>query len=112
MANGVFQEVYMNYLLASYTHDDIDALFGQWSMSLWKHDYPIIPLLMKFFMDGESIPMILHLIKEAPDFKGFIESCTIKKATLWKDTPLYKCLDSTRILMVGLLCDTSITASM
>jgi hypothetical protein len=84
VANGVFQEVYMNYLLAGHTHDDINALFGRWSVRLQKHDYPIIPLLMKFFMDEESIPMIPHLIKEVPDFKGFIDSCICKKGNTFE----------------------------
>jgi hypothetical protein len=34
---------------------------------------------MKSFMDGESIPVIPHLIEEVPDFKGFINSFICKK---------------------------------
>ena len=79
VANGVFREVYMNFMLVGHTHKDIDALFGLWSMRLQKHDYPTMPLLMKSFMDGESIPMIPHLIKEVPDFKGFIDTFICKK---------------------------------
>jgi hypothetical protein len=79
VANGVFREVYVNFMLVGHTHEDIDALFGRWSMRLRKHDYPTVPLLMKSFMDGESIPVILHLIEEVPDFKGFINSCICKK---------------------------------
>jgi hypothetical protein len=48
-------------------------------MRLQKHDYPTVPLLMKSFMDGESIPVILHLIEEVPDFMGFIDSFICKK---------------------------------
>jgi hypothetical protein len=48
-------------------------------MRLRKHDYPTIPLLMKSIMDGESIPVILHLIEEVLDFEGFIDSCICKK---------------------------------
>jgi hypothetical protein len=29
-ANGVFREVYMNFMLVGHTHEDIDALFGRW----------------------------------------------------------------------------------
>ena len=36
------------------------------------NNYPTIPLVMKSFMDAESIPVIPHLIEEVPDFKGFI----------------------------------------
>jgi hypothetical protein len=79
VANGVFQEVDMNFMLFGHTHEDIDALFGRWNMRLCKHDYPTVPLLMKSLMDGESIPVILHLIEEVPNFKGFIDSCSYKK---------------------------------
>jgi hypothetical protein len=112
VANAVFWEVYVNFMLVGHTHEDIDALFGQWSMRLRKHDYPRVPLLMKSFMDGESIPVIPHLIEEVLDFKGFIDNCIYKKAKLWKDTPPHKRLNSTKILMVGLLCSTSITVQM
>jgi hypothetical protein len=79
VANVVFREVYVNFMLVGHIHEDIDALFGRWSMRLQKHDYPTVPLLMKSFMDGESIPVIPHLIKEVPDFKGFIDSFIYKK---------------------------------
>jgi hypothetical protein len=71
--------VYVNFMLVGYMHEDIDALFGRWSMKLRKHDYPTVPLLMKSFMDGESIPVVPHLIQEVPDFKGFIDPCICKK---------------------------------
>jgi hypothetical protein len=32
VANDVFREVYMNFMLVGHTHEDIDALFGRWSM--------------------------------------------------------------------------------
>ena len=69
----------MNFMLVGHTYEDIDALFGQWSMRLHKHDYPIVPLLMKSFMDGKSIHVSLHLIEEVLNFKGFINSCIYKK---------------------------------
>ena len=34
---------------------------------------PYNSVLMKSFMDVESIPTIPHLMKEVADFKGFIE---------------------------------------
>ena len=63
----------MNYMLVGHTHDDIDALFGQWSMKLRKDDYPTIPFLIKSFMDAEFEPVIPHFIEEVPDFKGFVD---------------------------------------
>jgi hypothetical protein len=41
-------------------------------MALKKEYFPTIPLLMKSFMEVESIPTIPHLIEEVPNFKGFI----------------------------------------
>ena len=71
--HGVFQEVYINFLIVGHTHDDIDALFGRWSYKLTGTDYPTLPLLMKSFMDTESQPVIPHLIEEVLDFKKFVE---------------------------------------
>jgi hypothetical protein len=75
VAKGIFREVYVNFMLVGHTHDDIDALFGRWSMLLKKDNFPTIPLLMKSFMEVESIPTIPHLIEEVPDFKGLIAGC-------------------------------------
>ena len=62
----------MNFMIVDHTHDDIDALFGRWSMDLKKENFPTIPALMKSFMDVDSISTIPHLIEEVPDFKAFI----------------------------------------
>ena len=70
----------MNFMLVGHTHDDIDALFGRWSMALRKEDFPTIPLLMKSFMKNETVPTIPHLIKEVPDFKKFIEGSMLDGA--------------------------------
>jgi len=59
-------------MIIGYTHDDIDALFWGWNMLLKKESFPIVPVLMKSFMDVESSPTILHSIKEVPNFKGLI----------------------------------------
>ena len=74
VAKRIFREVYVNFMLVGHTHDDIDALFGRWSMALRRADFPTIPLLMKSFMKNESVPTIPHLIQEVPDFKKFIEN--------------------------------------
>ena len=73
VANKIFREVYVNFMIVGHTHDDIDALFGRWSMALKKESFPTIPLLMKSFMDVEAVLTIPHLIEEVPDFKKFIE---------------------------------------
>ena len=74
VANKIFREVYVNFMIVGHTHDDIDALFGRWSMALKKESSPTIPLLMKSFMDIETVPTIPHLIEEVPNFKKFIEN--------------------------------------
>ena len=79
VAKRIFREVYVNFMIKGYTHDDIDALFGRWSMLLKKENFPTIPALMKSFIDMESIPTIPHLIEEAPDFKNFIEGAILDK---------------------------------
>ena len=71
--HGVFQEVYINFLIVGHTHDDIDALFGKWSYKLRGTNYPTLSLLMKSFMDTESRPVIPHFIEEVPDFKKFVK---------------------------------------
>lgn len=72
VANRIFLEVYVNFKLVGHTHNDIDELFGRWSMLLKKNNFFIIPLLMKSFMDMESIAIIPHLVEEVPGLKGFI----------------------------------------
>jgi hypothetical protein len=79
VANGMFREVYVNFMLVGHTHDDIDALFGRWSMRLHKHDYPTVPLLMKSFMDGESIPVVPHLIQEISGLQGLHRSVHLQE---------------------------------
>jgi hypothetical protein len=80
VAKRIFREVYMNFMLVGHTHDDIDALFGRFSMALRKEDFPTIPLLMKSFMKNEKVPTIPHLIEEVPDFKKFIEGSMLDGA--------------------------------
>ena len=79
VAKRIFREVYVNFMIVGHTHDDIDALFGRWSMLLKKENFPTIPALMKSFIDLESIPTIPHLIEEVPDFKSFIEGAIVDK---------------------------------
>ena len=71
VTNGIFIEVYVNLMLIGYKHYNIDTLFGRWSMSLGKKNFPILLLLIISFVDIESFPTDFHLI-ETPDFKSFI----------------------------------------
>ena len=56
VAKCIFCKVYVNFMLVGHTCNDIDALFGRWSMALWKESFPTIPILMKYFMKNETIP--------------------------------------------------------
>jgi hypothetical protein len=78
VANEIFCEVYINFMLFGHTHDNIDTFFGRWRKMLKRNDYPTLPLLMKSFMDVETQSVIPHVIKEHPDFKGFTDACISK----------------------------------
>ena len=70
---GVFSEVYINFLLVGHIHEYIDIMFGRGSYRLRKNDYPILPMLIKLFMDVERKLIIPHLIEEIPNFKTFFD---------------------------------------
>jgi hypothetical protein len=72
VVKGIFREVYVNFMLVGHTHDDIDALFGKWSMVLRKENFPMIPLLMKYFMEVESILTIPHLLISKASLKDIL----------------------------------------
>ena len=72
VAKQIFHEIKVSFMVVGHTHDDIDALFGRWSMDLRQNDYPTVPLLIKSFMDLEKDVVVPHLIEEVPDFKSFI----------------------------------------
>jgi hypothetical protein len=78
VAKNIFKEVFVSFLMEGHTHDDIDALFGRWSMKLHEEDFPTIPLLMKSYMDLDHMPVIPHMIEEVSDFKAFIKSYILK----------------------------------
>src|ERR1700737_4804700 len=78
VAKGIFKEVFVSFLIVGHTHDDIDALFGRWSMKLHENFFPTIPLLIKSYMDLDHMPVIPHMIEEVPDFKAFIKPYMLK----------------------------------
>lgn len=63
---------YVNFLLVGYTHVNIDALFGHWSLILRENDYLTIPLLINSFKNAELIPAITHLIEDISNFNSYI----------------------------------------
>jgi hypothetical protein len=80
VAEGIFEEVFLSFLLVSHTHEDIDATFGRWNMKLHENDYPTIPSLMKSFMlvDPKLHKIIPSLIEEVPTFKDFINPFIVR----------------------------------
>jgi hypothetical protein len=90
----------MNFMLVGHTHDDIDALFQRWSMSLKKESFPTILLLIKSFMDVELVPTISHLIEEVPDFKRFIARYIAKGDEALGAIQKFNSLSSLLILVV------------
>jgi hypothetical protein len=75
VAKGIFEEVFVSFLLVGHIHEDIDATFGRWSMKLYENDYPTLSLLMQSFMllDPNSQKLIPSLIEEVHAFKDFIK---------------------------------------
>jgi hypothetical protein len=69
VAKGIFEEVFVLFLLVGHTHEDI----GRWSMKFHENDYSTLLLLMKLFMllDPNSQKISLSLIEEVPAFKDF-----------------------------------------
>jgi hypothetical protein len=75
VAKGIFEEVFVSFLLVRHTHEDIGTTFGGWSMRLRENNYPTILTLMKSFIliDLKSHKIIPSLIEEVPTFKDFIK---------------------------------------
>jgi hypothetical protein len=74
MLVGIFEEVFVSFLLVGYTHEDIDTSFGRWNMKLREDNHPTIPLLMHFFMElnPNSYKVILSPIKEVPTLRHLL----------------------------------------
>ena len=96
--------------MVGHTYDDIDALFGRWSMKLHEVDYPIIPLLMKSYMNLDNVPVIPHLIEEVSDFKTFIKLFIFKGGdrlvgyTKAQQFQFYMCDDGLPAMQFKVLC--------
>ena len=78
VANRIFKEMFVSFLIMGHTHDYIDASFGRWSMKLHEEYFPTISLLMKSYMDLDHMSVILHMIEEVPNFKAFIKPYMLK----------------------------------
>ena len=66
------KEMVVSFMIVGHTHNDIDALFGRWSMEPCDKDHPTLPLLMQSYMSMEEAPFIPQLIEEVPDFKAYM----------------------------------------
>ena len=69
VVEGIFKELFVPFLLVGYIYNDIDAFFRWWSMDLHEQDSPIVPLLMKSYMDLDNTSVIPNMIEEASHFK-------------------------------------------
>ena len=45
VAKHIFRKIYVNFMLGDHTHNDIDVLFGRWSMVLRRESFPTILFL-------------------------------------------------------------------
>ena len=107
---GVFREVYVYFLLIGHIYEDIDAMFGRWNYRLRTNDYPMLPMLIKLFMDAEKHPIIPHLIEEVPNFKAFVDGflCTridaLERHTNAQQFKFYKDANGWPMMQCKLFC--------
>jgi hypothetical protein len=69
------------------SHEDVNRLFGQWSMKLGENNYLNLPHLIKSFMEPKSAHVMPHLFEEVPDLKFFKTICCLVDIDLlgiWK----------------------------
>ena len=97
-------------MLVGHTHDDIDALFGRWSMQLKQNNYPTIPLLMKSFMDAEAVPIIPHLIRKYRTSKVSLPISLRRVTRPWRGIQKHSNSNSTWTLLVFRGCNTRFIA--
>ena len=73
IAQRVFKEVTVGFLIVGHTHKDIDTHFSYLSKLLKTKNTYILIDLMKAFMDSQkTIAFIPELIQEVADFKTFL----------------------------------------
>ena len=112
VAKGIFKEVFVYFLMAGHTHDDIDASFGRWSMKLHEEDFSTIPLFVKSYMDLDDVPVIPHMIEEISNFNVFIKPYMLKGGdrfvghTKTQQFRFYKRDDGVSAMQFKLLCTT------
>ena len=63
--------------MVEHTHDNIDASFGCWSMKLHEEGFPIIPLLVKCYINLDIVLIIPH--SKVLDLKVFIKPFNFKE---------------------------------
>jgi len=62
IAQGVFKEIQVNFLLVGYTHKDIDAYFNHLSKSLKSKITFVVIDLIKAFMQSQKLSFLLKFI--------------------------------------------------
>jgi len=73
VARRIVKEAVVSFMIVGHTHNDLEVLFGQWSMKFCKEDHPTLSSMMQSYMKLKKSPFIPHLIEEVPDFKAYIK---------------------------------------
>lgn len=69
----VFEEIHLGFLMVGHTHEDVDAMFGNFSETLMHHPAHCLPDLMGLLMKARKPTPVPHFVQEVPDFKKYLE---------------------------------------
>ncbi|CAM6085741.1 unnamed protein product [Calypogeia fissa] len=64
--------------MVGHTHEDVDAMFGNFSESLMHHPVYTLPELMALLMGARTPSPVPFFVQEVPDFKMFVDPFILK----------------------------------
>lgn len=83
-AREVFQEIQVGFLMVGHTHEDVDAMFGNFSECLMRHPAYSLPDLMSLLMSAKIPNPVPCFVQEVPDFKGYLRPFIPKGSKMLK----------------------------
>jgi len=70
----IFKEVIVGFLIASHTHEDIDAHFSYLSKLIKRKNTYVLADLMKAFMDSQkTVSFIPEFVQEVANFNSYLK---------------------------------------
>ena len=72
-AKGIFEMVHFGFLMVGHTHEDINAMFSNFSKRLRTSQVHTFLDLMELFTLSSYLSPTPYLIEEVPNLKGFID---------------------------------------